>query len=93
MVKIQEDGIALAIPAFPKSKSNLSSPSLMKLKEWQILAKGYFVMFIFSYYANLVTEELQEQHLKAHIKWLGILQSSRDGAIWPTCYFNRQMLS
>ena len=48
---------------------------MFKLKKQQIL--GYFGMFIFSFYVNLVSAGLQEQHLKTHIKWPRILQSSR----------------
>ena len=43
-------------------------------EERQIL--GYFVMFIFSFYVNLVSAGLREQHLKTYAKWSGILQSS-----------------
>ena len=31
-------------------------------------------MFIFSFYVNLVSVGLREQHLKTHIKWPGILR-------------------
>ena len=39
----------------------------------QILCDVYI-----QFYDNLVTVERQEQHLKVHIKWPGILQSSTD---------------